>query len=62
MATFARELQCDHSRQNEIRQEALRKAERARDEAERAVEGVQDSIEQNALKAVNHPANSGGLQ
>ena len=50
MATFARELQYEHSRQNEIMQEALRKAERARDEAERALKGVQDSIKQDALR------------
>ena len=50
MATFARELQYELSRQNEIMQEALRKAERARDEAERALKGVQDSIKQDALR------------
>ena len=50
MATFARELQYEHSRQNEIMQEVLRKAERARDEAERALKGVQDSIKQDALR------------
>ena len=38
--TFARELQYEHSRQNEIMQEVLRKAERARDEAERALKSA----------------------
>ena len=39
MATFTIELQYEQSRQNEIMQEALRKAERAHDETETALKG-----------------------
>ena len=50
MATLARELQYEHFWPNEIMQEALQKAERARYEAERALKGVQNSIKQDALR------------
>ena len=50
MITFARELQHEHSRQIEIMQKALSKAEKAGDEAERSLQGVQDFIKQDALR------------
>ena len=54
MATFARELQYQHSQQGEIVQEGLRKAlaktESARVEANMELKRVQDSIEQKSLK------------